>query len=81
MPMAKTFTQDDLIRYIYHETSDQENKEIENRLICDDVILEMYKKLKSTIHQLDKIEKSPSGQTIDKILDYSKSVNLNSVRG
>ena len=77
--MTKTFTQDELIRYIYHETSDQENKEIENALICDDVILEMYKKLKNTIKQLDKIEKSPSGQIIDKILDYSKSVNLNSV--
>ncbi len=78
--MTKTFTQDELIRYIYHETSDQENKEIENALICDDVILEMYKKLKNTIKQLDKIEKSPSDQIIDKILDYSKSVNLNSVR-
>ena len=78
--MTKTFTQDELIRYIYHDTSDQENKEIENALICDDVILEMYKKLKNTIKQLDKIEKSPSGQIIDKILDYSKSVNLNSVR-
>ena len=80
MPMTKTFTQDELIRYIYHDTSDQENKEIENALICDDVILEMYKKLKNTIKQLEKIEKSPSGQIIDKILDYSKSVNLNSVR-
>ncbi len=77
--MTKTFTQDELIRYIYRETSDQENNEIENALICDDVILEMYKKLKNTIKQLDKIEKSPSGQIIDKILDYSKSVNLNSV--
>ncbi len=80
MPMTKTFTQDELIRYIYRETSDQENNEIENALICDDVILEMYKKLKNTIKQLDKIEKSPSGQIIGKILDYSKSVNLNSVR-
>ena len=79
MPMTKTFTQDELIRYIYHETSDQENKEIENALICDDVILEMYKKLKNTIEQLDKIEQSPSGQVIDKILNYSKSVDLDSV--
>ncbi len=79
MPMTKTFTQDELIRYIYHETSDQENKEIENALICDDVILEMYKKLKNTIEQLDKIEQSPSGKVIDKILNYSKSVDLDSV--
>ena len=79
MPMTKTFTQDELIRYIYHETSDQENKEIENALICDDVILEMYKKLKNTIEQLDKIEQLPSGQVIDKILNYSKSVDLDSV--
>jgi len=77
--MTKTFTQDELIRYIYHETSEKENKEIENALICDDVILEMYKKLKNTIKQLDKIKESPSDQIIDKILDYSKSVNLNSV--
>jgi hypothetical protein len=80
MPMTKTFTQDELIRYIYHETSDQESKEIENALICDGVILELYKKLKNTIQQLDKIEESPSGKTIDKILDYSKSVGLNSIR-
>ena len=79
MPMTKTFTQDELIRYIYHETTDQENKKIENALIYDDVLMEMYKKLKNPIKQPDKIEESPSDQIIDKILDYSKSVDLNSV--
>ncbi len=35
MPMIKIFTQHDLMRRLYHETSVEETKEIDKALLCD----------------------------------------------
>ena len=80
MPMTKTFTQDELIRYIYKETPEHQTKEIKNALICDSELLDEYKKLATTIKQLDKVKKSPSDDVINKILDFSKNYKTNSVK-
>ena len=59
--MTKTFTQNDLIRYIYDETSQVESEEIQHALLCDDTLQEEYKSLSSTKSMLDElIETSPS---------------------
>ena len=34
--MIKTTTQHDVLRYVYNETSKEENPEIEQQIICDD---------------------------------------------
>lgn len=77
--MTKTFTHDDLIRYIYRETSDAENKELENALLCDPGLSEMYKEIKSIFKNLDGILEEPSQRSVDNILNYSKSLNYHSV--
>ena len=74
--MTKTFTQDDVIRYIYQETSEKENGEIEKAMLCDAQLQEMYKDFVSIKKDLNKSQKQPSEQVINNILNYSKSLNL-----
>lgn len=76
--MTKTFTRNDLIRYIYQETTEREKKEIEQELLLDNKLFEKYKNLAEVSMELDRIELSPSEKTINKILNFSKTINLHS---
>ena len=59
--MTKTFTQNDLIRYIYDETSNAESSEIQQALLCSGSLQEEYKSLSGVISMLDELlETSPS---------------------
>ena len=78
--MTKTFTQNDLIRYIYHETTEQESIDIEETLLIDNEFFEEYRKLAEVSMELDRVDEKPSEKSIRKILNYSKSLNLHSVR-
>ena len=71
--MIKTFTQDDVIRYVYHETSESETLEIEQTLLCDVKLQEVYKEITGVINQLDEKMKTPSQLAINNILRYAKS--------
>ncbi len=77
--MIKTFTRNDLIRYIYQETTKEENTEIENALIFDEALCDELGDLQLTVNGLGRIERSPSKGSIDKILSYSKYYNMNAV--
>lgn len=77
--MTKTFTQNDLIRYIYKETSEEENREIKNALLCDLELLDAYQELSATKYQLDRTFKTPSNSVINNILNYSKLLNLDAM--
>jgi hypothetical protein len=70
--MIKTFTQDDMIRYAYHETSESETLEIEQALLCDAKLQEIYKEISGVINKLDANMKVPSQATIDSILQFAK---------
>lgn len=73
--MIQIFTQNDIIRYIYKETSEEETHEIDNALLCDSNLLEMYLELNASKNKLDKILKSPSELVINSILNYSRSLD------
>ncbi len=77
--MTQTFTENDLLRYAYGETSSTENVEIEKSLLCDDLLQETYNQLVATLAELDKCAIKPSDSVVQRILDYSKSSNLPSV--
>ncbi len=74
--MTKTFTQDDVIRYVYRETSEKENREIEKAMLCDARLQEMHREFMAIKSDLNKAVKTPSDTTINNILNYSKSLNL-----
>lgn len=77
--MIKTFTQDDLVRYIYKETSTEENSEIETAMLFDEHLADQYDELASVVNELDSAMKSPGDRVVDAILSYSKSYHLHSV--
>lgn len=72
--MIKTFTQTDLIRYLYHETTEEENNQINRALLRDSDLRALYNEVRETLKDLDAAMMQPSESTIEKILDYSKSV-------
>lgn len=72
--MIKTFTQNDLIRFLYHETSEQEEREINKALICDSELQEQYKELIATKNHLDVARLEPSAMVVENILNYSRSL-------
>jgi hypothetical protein len=71
--MIKTFTENDLIRYIYGETSENEKTEIENAAVCDPEMDEELRILKSIYQDLNELVIVPSERVISKILYYSIS--------
>ena len=78
--MIKTFTQDDLVRYIYQETTPEESIEIETALIFDEQLSETYNSLSDTVESLKAVNLKPSDNIIDKVLSYSKSYDLHALR-
>ncbi|TRX58400.1 hypothetical protein FNH22_13710 [Fulvivirga sp. M361] len=74
--MTKTFTQDDVIRYLYQETAEKESNEIEKAMLCDARLQEMYKEFALIKKDLSRALKQPSERVINSILNYSKSLNL-----
>lgn len=71
--MIKTFTENDLIRYIYGETSENEKSEIEKAAVCDPEMDEELRILKSIYSDLNDLIISPSERAISKIIKYSIS--------
>jgi hypothetical protein len=78
--MTKTFTHDDLIRYIYRETSEGEEIELENALLCDSRLSESFKDVNTVVKSLDTIfEEEPSIRSIENILQYSRTMHCHTV--
>jgi hypothetical protein len=73
--MTQTFTstQNDVVRYLYNETSNQENTLVEEALLFDKELLNFYLDCYDLKSGLDKIQLSPSDRAIERILSYSKN--------
>ncbi|MCR9249224.1 MAG: hypothetical protein NXI20_02330 [bacterium] len=70
--MTKIFTENDLVRFIYEETSEAENNEIRDALMCNPGLQEMYNELKDMKSMLDENLMKPGKQAVNNILNYSK---------
>jgi hypothetical protein len=64
-------TPEELVRYIYHETSDQKSAKIKAALQSDWNLRDTYDKLLSAHGKLDEIKVSPRKEAINKILEYA----------
>jgi hypothetical protein len=74
--MTKTFTRNDVIRYVYNELNTKENKAIELAMLLDQDLAEEFYELSKVKRTLNRIVKEPSKRVIDNILNYSKSLSL-----
>ena len=67
------YTTEDLILYLYKETTMEQSKAIEQAMSADWNLREKFIALKESMNQLDTIKASPRPQTIAAILNYAKS--------
>lgn len=74
--MKRTFTQNDLIRFLYKETSGSETLAIREAIDEDWELKEAYDTLYAAYAQLPKVTFNPSSACIDKILGYSQKISL-----
>ncbi|HEX5171044.1 MAG TPA: hypothetical protein VFW11_17835 [Cyclobacteriaceae bacterium] len=72
--MTKTFTEHDLIRYLYREITEKEEKQISNALLCDSELLALYNELSAIKKRLEGALLEPSSQTVLNILSYARGV-------
>ncbi len=66
------FTPDDLLLYLYKETSDEQSAAIENALANDWTLREKLAVLQASIKRLDKITASPRTEVVLNVLNYAK---------
>ena len=71
--MIKTFTQDDVVRYVYEETSAQENLLIEDALMSEPDLMTFFLDALELRAMLNRIERQPKDRTVQTILDYSQN--------
>ncbi len=76
--MTKVFSKNDLIRYIYQETSLEENKVIEVLIATDTKFNAEYQTLKAALEGLQGNTSSPPDRVIDNIIRYSREANTKS---
>lgn len=74
--MTKTFTQNDLIRFIYHETTEEETQEISRVLSLDPELQLAYRQLLLTYAGLNKAQMQPSDGAIDNIVRYARGLEV-----
>ena len=72
--MTQQVSTPDIIRYIYKETSPEENEIIEKAIFDGkDSTAEAFFEIIDTLNALDKLKRQPSQRCIDNILAYAKS--------
>lgn len=70
--MIKITTQNDILRYVYNETSSEENKQIENKIICGDGAADEFYQTTATKQLLDETLYEAPQSAVDAILSVSK---------
>jgi hypothetical protein len=70
--MANTYTENDLLFYLYNEMSAEEASKLENYLVLDANLQASLANLKAGMEVLNKLEAEPSPTSIELILEYSQ---------
>ncbi|MBF9255204.1 hypothetical protein I2I11_18040 [Pontibacter sp. 172403-2] len=76
--MIKTSTQNELIQYVYDELADDARMQLEAVLMQDNELAETCSELLEMQFLLQNAVKSPGERAISNILNYSKSLSLQS---
>ena len=77
--MTKTITRDDVLRYIFNETSEEENLAIEKQLIVNSGLMEFYKRAADTVNNIQDLQLEPSEKSMNRIMNFSSSLRFESI--
>ena len=72
MPMTNHFTPNDLIRFIYRETSALEDAQIKLQLAEDSELAVEFSRLLEMVTAMDEVKLEPSETSVNLILEYSR---------
>jgi anti-sigma factor RsiW len=67
------FTTEDLMQYVYHETSKEQTMAIEKAIQTDWALKEKVMALRDSMHTLDSMLESPRSQSVMAILNYART--------
>lgn len=79
LPMTKICTQNDVLRYIYGETTEEENLTIQKALLLDPSLMDFYRETLHLQRQISDLEIAPSKRCVDAIIEYAQSGSLQSI--
>ena len=77
--MIETFTQNDVLRYLYGETSHLESKKIKNALKWDADLAEFYLMARQQKSEIDNCLLEPSEKVLSAIMEHARHDNLQTV--
>ena len=77
--MTKTITQDDVLRYIFKETSKEESATIKKQLLVNESLMEYYRQMNDTISKVRDLQLKPSDEVTQKILNYAGATKYESI--
>lgn len=70
--MTKTFTYDDVVRYIFSETTSEESELIAQALNFNDDLMSFYMDTLEIRRQMNLIKRQPSQRVVNRIMAYSE---------
>ncbi len=79
LPMIKSFTPNDLVRYIYQEMPEVEQELLMQALHSDDVLMQEYVEMLSTVEFLEQVKLRPSEKVVNAIKKMAHSTGLQKV--
>lgn len=74
--MTKTFTYDDVVRYLYAETTENENDLIVEALALDDDLMSFYIDSLEIKSQMNRIVRVPSDKSIERVIRFSRQYSV-----
>jgi ABC-type dipeptide/oligopeptide/nickel transport system permease component len=77
--MIKSFTPNDLVRYIYQEMPEVEQELLMQALHSEQSLMQEYVEMLSTIEQLDQVCLQPSEKVVSAIKSMAHSTGLQKV--
>lgn len=72
--MTRDFTDHDLIRFLYHETTTEESKSIKELAASDPEFGHRLSVFRIVVEAFEPVSKSPSPSSIEIIMNYSKKM-------
>jgi hypothetical protein len=74
------FTPEDLLLYLYNETTSRQTAAIEKALKKDWTLREKLSVLKTSMQRLDKIKQTPRTEVVLNVLNYSREKTMEEIR-
>ena len=78
MPMIRTTTENDLLRFLYNDLNEQRMAEVQSAIFSNSALQEKLNELALVKDDLNDVSYKPSNRVLNNILNFSKGYALHS---